>query len=147
MPTASRTPNWNDVAATIRHRMTTLALSEQQLATRSRVSLTTVKELTRNTTQRHRHHSTLPRLSQALDLDPDHLGNLAGHTASLPDRELQAELEHTDLPPGLRDLILHTLAGFRAELHQIRTEHDKLTRTAQTQLRRVETLPANTYAE
>ncbi|WP_092778519.1 hypothetical protein [Actinokineospora terrae] len=123
--------------------MTTLGLSERQLAARSRVSLTTVKELARNTAQRHRHHLTLSRLSRTLGLDLDHLRELADQPAFVPEPELQAELDHADLTPRLRTLILDMLAGTRTELREVRAEHNKLKRAVQTQLGHVETLIAN----
>ncbi|MBM7775564.1 hypothetical protein JOD54_005768 [Actinokineospora baliensis] len=120
------TGNWADVAALIQLRMTQIGITEPQLALRSRVSLTVVKELARNTKQSNRHPLTLSRLSRALCLDLDHLRELAYRPDPEPHHVALGELHHADIPPALRDLITDIVDRLDTAPHDIRAEHARI---------------------
>ncbi|GAA2975498.1 hypothetical protein [Actinokineospora diospyrosa] len=124
------TGNWADVAALIQRRMTHLGITEPQLALRSRVSLTVVKELARNTKQSNRHRLTLSRLSRALGLDLDHLRELATRPTPKPHPVALGELHHADIPPALRHLITDIVDRLDTALRDIRAEHAQLAHDA-----------------
>jgi hypothetical protein len=72
--------HWAAVAATIEEHMTRLGLDQTQLARRSAVSVSIVRELQYNTVQRRRDGRILQALSTALELHPRHLAAIAtGH--------------------------------------------------------------------
>lgn len=61
------------VATAINERLGELGMRQRELAERSQVSQAIVRELQRNTTQRHRSARTLEALSTALGWHADHL--------------------------------------------------------------------------
>jgi|tagenome__1003787_1003787.scaffolds.fasta_scaffold20948353_3 transcriptional regulator with XRE-family HTH domain len=65
--------DWSAVAAAINERMTALGLNQRQLAERSQVALSIVREIAHNTVQRRRAGRTLEALSVALGCHPRHL--------------------------------------------------------------------------
>lgn len=74
------TLHWALVAATIQERMVRLGLDQTQLADRSGVSVSIVRELRTNSVQRRRDGRVLRALSVALELHPDYLSAVvAGH--------------------------------------------------------------------
>ena len=77
--------DWAAVARAIDTRLAELNWRQRELAERAQVSVAIVRELHRNTTQRHRNARTLEALTLALGWHPEHLDAvLRGHT--LPDR-------------------------------------------------------------
>lgn len=78
--------DWSAVARAINERMTELGLNQRELARRSRVALSIVREILRNTVQRRRSGRTLEALSVSLGWHPRHLAAvLLGHTPPAPD--------------------------------------------------------------
>lgn len=67
------TEDWTAVAAALRQQMTASGTTMTDLAARSGVSLTTVRELVHELNTRHRRSRTLSSLSTALGWEPDHL--------------------------------------------------------------------------
>ena len=73
--------DWATVARAIDTRLAKLNWRQRELAERAQVSVAIVRELYRNTTQRHRSARTLEALSVALGWHPEHLDAvLRGHT-------------------------------------------------------------------
>ena len=66
--------DWPAVGAAIRARLDDRGMTMTELATRSGVSLTTVRELVHVLNERRRQPRTLASLSSALDWPADHLG-------------------------------------------------------------------------
>ena len=65
--------DWSAVAKAITERMTALGLNQRELAERSQVALSIVREIAHNTVQRKRAGRTLEALSVALGWHPRHL--------------------------------------------------------------------------
>ena len=77
--------NWAAVAAVLRERLDERGMTMTDLAARSGVSLTTVRELVHVLNTRRRQPRTLASLSTALGWPEDHLGTvLRGRTAPAP---------------------------------------------------------------
>jgi transcriptional regulator with XRE-family HTH domain len=73
------TEDWSAVAATINERLAELGWQQQQLAERSNVSPSTIREIQRHTVERRRSPRTLESLSVTLGWRPDYLSTvLAG---------------------------------------------------------------------
>lgn len=78
--------DWPAVAKAINERMTELGVNQRELAGRSRVALSIVREIVHNTIQRRRSGRTLEALSVSLGWHPRHLAAvLLGHTPPAPD--------------------------------------------------------------
>ncbi len=86
------TENWAAVAAALRERLDERGMTMTDLAARSGVSLTTVRELVHVLNTRRRQPRTLASLSTALGWSEDHLGTvLRGRAAAtLPASDLAA---------------------------------------------------------
>jgi hypothetical protein len=65
--------DWSAVAKAINERLTALGLNQRQLAERSQVALSIVREIVHNTVERRRAGRTLEALSVALGWHPRHL--------------------------------------------------------------------------
>ena len=65
--------DWSTVAKAINERMTALGLNQRELAERSQVAKSIVREILLNTVQRRRAGRTLEALSVALGWHPRHL--------------------------------------------------------------------------
>jgi transcriptional regulator with XRE-family HTH domain len=77
--------DWPAVAAALRDRLDERGLTMTELASRSGVSLTTVRELVHVLNTRRRQPRTLASLSTALGWPSDHLGSvLRGRAATTP---------------------------------------------------------------
>ena len=77
--------NWAAVAAALRERLDERGMTMTDLAARSGVSLTTVRELVHVLNTRRRQPRTLSALSTALGWPVDHLGTvLRGRTVTAP---------------------------------------------------------------
>lgn len=78
--------DWAAVAKAINERLTELGLNQRELAERSNIALSIVRELRGNTVQRRRSGRTLEALSVALGWHPRHLAAvLLGHNPPAPD--------------------------------------------------------------
>jgi transcriptional regulator with XRE-family HTH domain len=78
--------DWSAVAKAINERMTALGLNQRQLAERSQVALSIVREIVHNTVERRRAGRTLEALSVAVGWHPRHLAAvLLGERPPLPD--------------------------------------------------------------
>lgn len=77
--------DWAAVARAISERMTELGLNQRELAQRSHVALSIVREIRHNTVQRRRAGRTLEALSVTLSWHPRHLAAvLLGHRPPAP---------------------------------------------------------------
>jgi transcriptional regulator with XRE-family HTH domain len=65
--------DWSAVAKAINERLTELGLNQRELAERSHIALSIVREIRNNTVQRRRSGRTLEALSVALGWHPRHL--------------------------------------------------------------------------
>jgi transcriptional regulator with XRE-family HTH domain len=80
-------------------------LSQEELAERANVSLTTIKEIERGTELRERRKETLPDLSKALGEDPDYLDKaLARGIAADKQRAMEAEAKKSS-QPGIAEML------------------------------------------
>jgi transcriptional regulator with XRE-family HTH domain len=103
--------NWASVAAALRERLDERGMTMTDLAARSGVSLTTVRELVHVLNTRRRQPRTLSALSTALGWPADHLGTvLRGRTVPAP--------------PA------NDLAAVRRELRDLRQRVEALERSA-----------------
>jgi transcriptional regulator with XRE-family HTH domain len=75
--------DWQAVADAINTRLAELEMTQQELATRSGVSVSTLRQLQRGVEKR-RGERTLADVSEALRLAPGHLAAVADGRASLP---------------------------------------------------------------
>jgi len=105
--------DWSAVAAALRHRLDEQGMTMTELATRSGVSLTTVRELVHVLNTRRRQPRTLASLSAALGWPPDHLGSVLRGRA-------QVAIEGSEL-----DVV-------RRELDELRERVEALERTSGT---------------
>jgi transcriptional regulator with XRE-family HTH domain len=107
------TENWAAVAAALRERLDERGMTMTDLAARSGVSLTTVRELVHVLNTRRRQPRTLASLSSALGWPEDHLGTvLRGRT--------------TPAPPA------NDLAAIRREVRDLRQRVEALERSSGT---------------
>lgn len=119
--------NWPAVALTINERMTELGLNQRDLASRSRVALSIVREIRHNTVQRRRSGRTLEALSVSLGWHPRHLAAvLLGHTPPAPDDPI----DHAG------DTVPARLAAIEDHLAEITKRLDELNTSLSTVLDR-----------
>ena len=103
--------DWSAVGAAIRARLDEQGMTMTELATRSGVSLTTVRELVHVLNTRRRQPRTLASVSTALGWPAERLGGvLRGKTTAEPPRD--------------------ELAAIRGELHDLRSRVEALERGA-----------------
>jgi transcriptional regulator with XRE-family HTH domain len=77
--------DWAAVARAINERLTEIGLNQRELAERSNIALSIVREIRNNTVQRRRSGRTLEAMSVALGWHPRHLAAvLLGHTPPAP---------------------------------------------------------------
>lgn len=90
--------DWAAVAATLRDRLDEQGMTMTELATRSGVSLTTVRELVHVLNTRRRQPRVLASLSSALGWPADHLGSVLRGRArtAVEGSELDAVLRELD---------------------------------------------------
>ncbi|GAA0932447.1 XRE family transcriptional regulator [Pseudonocardia zijingensis] len=67
---------WDSVAEAIRNRMAETRMTQLDIASRARLSLTTVRELQHNLNPRRRRPQTLAAVSEALGWPPDYLATV-----------------------------------------------------------------------
>ena len=104
--------DWSAVATAINERMTALGLNQRQLAERSQVALSIVREIVHNTVQRRRAGRTLETLSVALGWHPRHL----------------AAVLLGEQPPGPTDPIDYAGDGVPARLAAIEEQLTEITK-------------------
>lgn len=109
--------DWAAVATAINQRMAEAHVTQMELASRSGVSLATIRELQHNRNPRPRRHPrTLSAISEALGWPPDHL-----------ERVRRGEpLDATEAAAAARDPVLAELHAIREELQHIRSRLDEL---------------------
>ena len=91
---------WSAVGAALRERLDERGMTMTELAVRSGVSLTTIRELVHVLNTRRRQPRTLASLSTALGWPSEHLGTvLRGHAVAEPPADDLASVRHE-----LRDL-------------------------------------------
>jgi transcriptional regulator with XRE-family HTH domain len=82
--------DWQAVAEAINTRLAELEMTQQELAIRSGVSVSTVRQLQRGVEKR-RGERTLADVSEALRLAPGHLSAVADGRSSPPEAETSAD--------------------------------------------------------
>ena len=68
--------DWDAVAQAIRNRLAETRMTQMDVASRARLSLTTLRELQHNLNPRRRRPQTLAAVSEALGWPPDYLGQV-----------------------------------------------------------------------
>jgi len=104
--------DWSAVGTAIRARLDDRGMTMTELASRSGVSLTTVRELVHVLNTRRRQPRTLASLSSALGWPPDHLGTV-----------MRGRSVDDETPPD-------ELATVRSELRELRDRVEALERGA-----------------
>lgn len=102
--------DWAAVARTINEHMSLAGLNQRELAVRSGVALSIVRELRHNTVQRRRNGRTLEAISVALGLHPRHL------TAVMTGRQPP---EPGDSPSFMADDVPRQLARIEDRLNEL----------------------------
>jgi hypothetical protein len=111
--------DWSAVAKAINERLTELGLNQRELAERSHIALSIVREIRNNTVQRRRSGRTLEALSVALGWHPRHLAAvLLGHAPPAP----------TDPIDYAGDGVPARLAAIEDQLHEITQRLDEIQR-------------------
>lgn len=112
---------WDAVAESVNARMAETRMTQMELASRSGVSLATIREIQHNHKPRRRHPRTLAAISQALDWPPDQL-----------ERVLRGEISHTGEARGplTEDPVMAELRAIHKELRHVSDRLDALERSA-----------------
>jgi hypothetical protein len=107
-PDSERDGDWNAVALAIQNRLSETRVTQMDVASRARVSLTTLRELQHNLNPRRRRPQTLAAVSEALGWPPGYLGQI------LRGEEARA---HAD---EIGDPVLNALRGLEDEIAALR---------------------------
>ena len=119
--------DWSAVAKAINERLTELGLNQRELAERSNIALSIVRELRNNTVQRRRSGRTLEALSVALGWHPRHLAAvLLGLTPPAPN-------DPVDLAG---DSVSNRLAAIEDQLHEITKRLEEMSANMATVIER-----------
>lgn len=119
--------DWSAVAKAINERLTELGLNQRELAERSHIALSIVREIRNNTVQRRRSGRTLEALSVALSWHPRHLAAvLLGLTPPAP----------TDPIDYAGDSVPTRLSAIEDQLNEITKRLDEITTNLATLLDR-----------
>lgn len=119
--------DWSAVAKAINERLTELGLNQRELAERSNIALSIVRELRNNTIQRRRSGRTLEALSVALGWHPRHLAAvLLGLTPPAPN-------DPVDLAG---DSVSGRLAAIEDQLHEITKRLEEMSANMATVIER-----------
>jgi transcriptional regulator with XRE-family HTH domain len=111
--------DWTAVSKAINERLTELGLNQRELAERSNIALSIVREIRNNTVQRRRSGRTLEAMSVALGWHPRHLAAvLLGHAPPAPNDPIDFT---GDGVPG-------RLAAIEDRLHEITKRLDEIHR-------------------
>jgi transcriptional regulator with XRE-family HTH domain len=86
--------DWQAVADAITDRLAELEMTQKELADRSGLSVTTIRQIQRNYSARHRSPRTLADISEGLRWQPNHLARiLEGAPTTSDDRSMRADLD------------------------------------------------------
>jgi hypothetical protein len=111
-----REGDWNAVASAIRSRLSETRATQMDVASRARVSLTTLRELQHNLNPRRRRPQTLAAVSEALGWPANYLTRvLHGEPAE----------RHSD---EVRDPVLSSLRDLEQEIRGLRARVDEIER-------------------
>ena len=108
--------DWDAVAEAIRNRLTETRMTQMDVASRARLSLTTIRELQHNLNPRRRRPQTLAALSDALGWPPDYLDQVLRGDRPEP---------HDD---EVRDPVLHALDCLGREIQELRDRVEQIER-------------------
>lgn len=108
--------SWDSVASAIRHRMAETRMTQMDVASRARLSLTTVRELQHNLNPRRRRPQTLAAVSEALGWPSDYLDKVLRGDRPEP---------HED---EVRDPVLRALDSLGQEIRELRDRVDQIER-------------------
>lgn len=107
---------WDSVAEAIRSRMAETRMTQLDVASRARLSLTTIRELQHNLNPRRRRPQTLAAVSEALGWPSDYLDQVLRGDRPEP---------HDD---EVRDPVLHALDGLGREIRELRDRVEQIER-------------------
>jgi transcriptional regulator with XRE-family HTH domain len=108
--------DWDAVAAAIQNRLAETRMTQMDVASRARLSLTTVRELQRNLNPRRRRPQTLAAVSEALGWPPDYLGQVLRGGRPEP---------HAD---EVKDPVLAALDSLGREIRELRDRVEQIER-------------------
>jgi transcriptional regulator with XRE-family HTH domain len=108
--------DWDAVAEAIRHRLAETHMTQMDVASRARLSLTTIRELQHNPNPRRRRPQTLAAVSEALGWPPDYLDQVLRGARPEP---------HDD---EVRDPVLHALDCLGREIQELRDRVEQIER-------------------
>jgi hypothetical protein len=113
---AERASGWDCVAEAMRSRMAETRMTQMDVASRARLSLTTIRELQHNLNPRRRRPQTLAAVSEALGWPPDYL-----------DRVLRGDRPepHED---EVMDPVLQSLDSLGREIRELRDRVEQIER-------------------
>jgi len=115
-PDSERDGGWNAVALAIQNRLSETRATQMDVASRARVSLTTLRELQHNLNPRRRRPQTLAAVSEALGWPPGYLGQVLRGEPATP-RSDEA-----------RDPVLSALRDLEQEIRELRARVDEIER-------------------
>ena len=113
---ASRDDDWDAVATAISNRLSETRMTQMEVASRARVSLTTVRELQHNLNPRRRRPQTLAAVSEAMGWPRSYLAEVLHGEDALP---------HAD---EVHDPSLTVLAALERELSALRGRVEEIER-------------------
>jgi transcriptional regulator with XRE-family HTH domain len=113
---AERASGWDCVAEAMRSRMAETRMTQMDVASRARLSLTTVRELQHNLNPRRRRPQTLTAVSEALGWPPDYLGQVLRGDRPAP---------HED---EVMDPVLQSLDSLGREIRELRDRVEQIER-------------------
>lgn len=108
--------DWDAVAVAIRDRLAETRMTQMDVASRARLSLTTIRELQHNLNPRRRRPQTLAAVSEALGWPSDYLDQVLRGDRPEP---------HDD---EVRDPVLHALDGLGREIRELRDRVEQIER-------------------
>lgn len=114
--------NWTAVAEAITTRLAELGMTQNDLSTRSGVSVATVRQLQRNYEAKRRSPRTLSALSEALRWPADHLARVRDGAVAADD------LHATDASDSTVATIIDKLAEYDQRLAQVEHRLDQVER-------------------
>ncbi len=108
--------DWDAVAEAIRNRLAETRMTQMDVASRARLTLTTIRELQHNLNPRRRRPQTLAAVSEALGWPPDYLDQVLRGDRPEP---------HDD---EVRDPVLHALDCLGREIQELRDRVEQIER-------------------
>ncbi len=106
--------DWDAVAEAIQTRLAETRMTQLDVASRARLSLTTVRELQHNLNSRRRRPQTLAAVSQVLGWPPDHLQQVLNG---------DQPQSHED---EVNDSVLHALDGLARQIQELRERVEEI---------------------